>query len=121
MLSKLHTTTAKELNRMDMKVGRRVWYQYWDGHITYQTSYFARLKYVHQNPVHHRVVENAENYPWCSAAWFAQRARPSFYRTVDSFKIDHVQVRDDFDVLRISPEAESGVKPPHSKSISPAS
>ena len=115
MLSKLHTTTAIEMNRWDESPGRRVWYQYFDSHITYQTSYLSRLKYVHQNPVHHGVVTVAEEYPWCSAAWFAKQARPAFYQTVQNFKIDKVNVHDEFEVVRVDTEEKSGVKPPHSE------
>ncbi|MFA6451406.1 MAG: transposase [bacterium] len=95
-ISKLHTITAKWLNKLDEKSERKVWYQYWDSHITHQKSYLARLKYVHYNPQHHGVVKNAEEYPWCSARWFARNADDSFRRIVDSFKTDRLTVQDDF-------------------------
>src|SRR5258708_10278371 len=37
----LHTVTAKELNRLDEPPRRRVWFQYWDSHLTYPRSYLA--------------------------------------------------------------------------------
>ena len=115
-LSKLHTLSVRELNRQDKQPGRKVWFQYFDTHITFTNSYLPRLKYVHQNPVHHGVVKCAENYPWCSAAWFARTARPAFRATVEGFKTDTLCVADAFvpEVPAASP-AESGVKPPHSK------
>ncbi|MDA0322191.1 MAG: transposase [Verrucomicrobia bacterium] len=117
MLSKLHSTTARTLNQWDSEAGRKVWYQYFDTRISHQTSYYARLKYVQENPVHHGLVSNAENYRWCSAAWFARNARPSFYRTIQSFKIDRVNVYDEFDAIEVSTEntIQSGVRPPHSR------
>lgn len=99
IVSKLHTTTAIELNKQDEAPGRKVWFQYYDSHITYQASYLARLKYVHQNAVHHKIATHAENYPWCSAAWFAQQAQPAFYKTVQSFRTDRIKVTDDFDAI----------------------
>jgi putative transposase len=117
MLSKLHTKTAIQLNEWDDAPGRRVWFEYWDSHITYPASYFSRLRYVHQNPVHHGIVANAENYPWCSAAWFARSARPAFVKTISGFKIDRVNVKDDFEPVGIDSAVKSGVKPPHSKNI----
>ena len=95
-LGQLHTCTAEHLNRLDGMPGRRVWYQSWDTAITYQTSYFARLRYVHDNPVHHGVVRTATAYPWCSAGWFERTASRAFQHTVASFKIDRVKVYDDF-------------------------
>jgi hypothetical protein len=59
-------------------------FQYWDSHITFETSYLARLNYF---TIIRYVTELAENYRWCSAAWFAQHAKASFVSTVRSFKI----------------------------------
>ena len=116
VLSKLHTLSARELNQQDNLPGRKIWFQYFDTHITFPNSYFPRLKYVHQNPVHHGIVNCAENYPWCSAAWFAQSARPAFRATVEGFKTDRIAVADAFDTqLPAASPTESGVKPPHSK------
>jgi len=33
---------------------------------------------------------------WCSASWFARNAPPAFVNMVKSFKIDQVQVPDEF-------------------------
>ncbi len=96
LVSRLHEYSAKKLNRMDTTPGRKVWHNYWDSHITHQTSYFARLRYVHQNPVHHGIVENASNYPWCSQAWLEQHAERSFVNTLARFKTDRISVLDDF-------------------------
>lgn len=95
-IGKLHMTTAKQLNEWDGTAGRKVWFQYWDSHITFERSYLARLNYVHNNPAHHGVTELAENYPWCSASWFAGNASPAFVSTVKSFKMDKIEVPDDF-------------------------
>jgi putative transposase len=45
MLGKLHGAAALELNAQDGTRGRKVFYQYWDTHITYQRSCLARLNY----------------------------------------------------------------------------
>ena len=96
VIGKLHRVTAKELNRQDGTPGRKVWFQYWDTHITHQRSYLARLNYVHHNPVKHGVALQAANYRWCSAAWFAAHSTPAFRATVESFAADEVNVPDDF-------------------------
>lgn len=96
MLGKLHTLTARDLNRLDGTPGRRVWFNYRDTHLTFEKSYLARLAYVHTNPVKHGLVPVADQYAWCSADWFRQRAETSFYETVMSFKTDRVNVEDNF-------------------------
>jgi putative transposase len=94
LIRKLHSVTARALNQEDVTPGRRVWFQYWDSHITFERAYLARLNYVHHNPVHHGLVLDAERSPWCSAAWFARVADSAFYRTVSSFPIDRLSVQE---------------------------
>ena len=101
MLSKLHTLSAREFNLQDRMPGRKVWFQYFDTHITYLPSYYARLKYVHENPVHHKVVSCATNYRWCSAGWFERTADTAFRKTVQGFKTDRIKVNDAFDSVMI--------------------
>jgi putative transposase len=94
----LHTLTAKEINRLDETPGRRVWFQYWDSHLTYLRSYLARLNYVHCNAVRHGLVRLAARYPWSSAGWFEREAEKSFYQTVMRIRSDRIKVMDDFRV-----------------------
>jgi putative transposase len=96
MLNKLHASSAKVVNALDGTPGRKVWHQFWDTRLTYERSYLARLNYVHQNPVHHRLVTNATAYPWCSAAKFEVEAPVSFQRTVAVMPMDQLSVEDDF-------------------------
>ena len=98
MLRELHKYSAIAVNRRDAAKGRKVWFQYWDTQLTSEGSWLARLRYTHENAVHHGVVANAERYPWCSASWFARTARPAFVKTVQNMKIDRVKVFDEFDV-----------------------
>jgi putative transposase len=97
-VSHLHATTAKEINSQDETQGRKVWFQYWESHLTYQKSYLARLNYVHSNAVKHGLVLRAEQYEWSSAAWFQRRAERSFYETVMRMRSERVNMADDFRV-----------------------
>jgi putative transposase len=96
MTSELHQISAKRFNIQDNTKGRRVWFNYWETHITYQRSYYSRLKYVHDNPAHHKIIANAANYPWCSRAWFEREASSAFVNQIDSFKTDKLKIPDDF-------------------------
>jgi putative transposase len=57
------------------------------------------LNYVHQNPVKHGLVRVANQYPWCSAAWFERTASTAMVKSIYRFKTDSVRVVDDFDPL----------------------
>jgi putative transposase len=96
LIARLHEYSSKKLNRLDATTGRKVWHNYWDTHITHQTSFFSRLRYVHQNPVHHGVAENASSYEWCSQYWLEQNASRAFVNTLARFKTDRINVHDTF-------------------------
>jgi putative transposase len=51
---------------------------------------------VHQNAVKHGLVAVANQYPWCSAAWFENAATPAQVKTIYAFKTDRLHVRDDY-------------------------
>jgi len=96
LIAKLHMRTAKRLNEWDTAPGRKVWHQYWDTRITFPSSLLARLNYVHHNPTHHGVVNDATCYPWCSAGWYRQHVTSAQWNTLRSFKADRLNVPDDF-------------------------
>jgi putative transposase len=97
MLGVLHEKTAKWINRLDGATGRQVWHNFRDTRLTYEKSYLARLNYVHQNPVKHRLVPVANLYPWCSARWFERTATSAQVKTVYRFKTGQLTVPDDFE------------------------
>jgi len=99
MIHWFHITSAKAVNEHDGVRGRRVWFQYRDTQLTFERSWLARLRYTHENAVHHGLVHNATHYRWCSASWFANYARPSFVKTVQSIKIDAIKVYDDYKTI----------------------
>jgi putative transposase len=96
LLHDLHGVSALRLNDLDHLPGRKVWFNFWDTKLTLQHSYLARLNYVHQNAVKHKLVRVANQYAWCSAAWFERVASPAQVKSIYGFKIDRVKVEDDF-------------------------
>ena len=95
-LHDLHGVSAREMNKLDGVSDRKVWFNFRDTKLTIQHSYLARLNYVHQNAVKHKLVSVANQYPWCSAAWFERVASPAQVKAIYGFKIDRVKVEDDF-------------------------
>jgi putative transposase len=98
MLSVLHVKTAEWINKLDRTLGRQVWFNFRETRLSYQKSYLARLNYVHQNAVKHGLVPVANQYPWCSAAWFERTASAAMVKSIYRFKIDRVSQQDDFEV-----------------------
>jgi putative transposase len=57
----LHRELATQLNHLDGTPSRRVMYEFWDTHLTFEKSWLARLNYVHQNAVKHGLVPRRES------------------------------------------------------------
>jgi putative transposase len=93
---RVHTLSSRDINLLDGTDGRKVWHRCWDTRLSIETSYLARLNYVRCNAVKHGLVRVPEDYEFCSASWFAERAKRSFFETVASFGIEEVNVEDDF-------------------------
>jgi putative transposase len=96
LIQRMHSQFSLALNLKQGKPGRKVWHQYWDTCLTLSASYYARLNYVINNPVHHGLVSVAANYPYCSAGLVERGWRSAFRRKVQSFKYDRIHGRDDF-------------------------
>jgi putative transposase len=95
MIRKLHSLTTRELNRRDHQPGRtRLWQNFRETCLTHQRSYLARLHYVHQNAVHHRLVAVGSDWKWCSAALFKKAVTPAWLRTITSFRYDEIAAKD---------------------------
>jgi putative transposase len=99
VVKQLHGETSRELNRRDGTPGRVVWHNFWDTELTFEKSYLARLNYVHQNAVKHGLAPVACRYRWCSAAWFERTATRAQIATIYRFKIDTLNVHDDFEPI----------------------
>jgi len=92
----IHGRSSINLNKSDNAPGRKVWFEFWDTCLTYENSYYARLKYVMNNPVHHVIVKNAEDYESCSAGFFKFNADKRIRKRLESYKTENLDISDDF-------------------------
>ena len=97
MLNLLHSKTAIWINNRDGTPGRKVWLNFRETRLTFMKSHLARLHYVHQNAVKHNLVPVANQYPWCSAAWFERTVSPAMVKSIYKFKTDDLNVRDEYE------------------------
>ena len=102
MLSELHSLEARECNQRDSTPGRKVWFQFRDTELTFEKSWMARLRYTHENAVHHGLVRVAGHYPWGSASWFERTAPRSFVESIGRFGLERIRIPDDFDVVPVA-------------------
>jgi len=96
LIRKFHSISAREVNTLDRAPSRKVWFQYCDTHLTFAKSYYARMNYVHQNAVRHRLVTDASAYPWCSAGWFGRSASPAYVRRISGLSMNALNIPDEY-------------------------
>ena len=94
-LRHLHGAATRDINRLDGTPGcSRRWQNFRETHLTLPRGYLARLNDVHRNPVHHKLVPLATQWPWCSAAAFKAAASPAWVKTISSFRYDQIARED---------------------------
>jgi len=66
IIKKIHGKSAVLLNKFSKQLGRKIWYAYWDECIRDEKDFYAKLNYIHFNPVKHGYVDAPEFYK-CSS------------------------------------------------------
>jgi len=61
VVASIHGKSAIEINKIDKKIGRQIWYQYWDYCIRDEDDYFRHMNYIHHNPIKHGYIQSIEN------------------------------------------------------------
>jgi putative transposase len=96
IITNIHKFSAMRTNKRDGVTGRKIWWNYWDSVITYERSYYARLNYIHFNPVRHGYADHPLNYRFSSYRNF-HNADPERAETMfKEYPFDQVRVKDDF-------------------------
>jgi putative transposase len=72
LVRSVHRFTSGRWNVEDGRHGRQVWWNFRDKCISYERSFYARLNYIHWNPVKHGLVERPEDYPFSSYRAFLE-------------------------------------------------
>ncbi len=75
-VSSYHKLTARNWNKADGKIGRAVWWNYFDTCIKDRRDFFAKLNYIHWNPVRHGIVSRPEDYLYSSYNSFMEDRQP---------------------------------------------
>jgi putative transposase len=96
LIRNVHTFSARELNKLDRCPGRRVWWNYWDTCITNERSYYARLNYIHWNPVRHGVVTRPEQYRFSSYRDYYNLDDNRMRNLERDYPFDSIKVFDEF-------------------------
>lgn len=72
-IGKTHGRTSRTWNLEDGRLGRRVWFNFFDRDMKSNRHYWASLNYVHNNAVHHGYVERWQDWPYSSVHQYLER------------------------------------------------
>lgn len=62
-----------DLNSLENKKGRQVWWSYWDNCIRDEETFYKRFNYIHHNPVKHGYVKRCEDYEFSSYNYYLKK------------------------------------------------
>ncbi len=96
IIKEIHKFTALKLNKEDKIIGRKVWWNYWDTCITFEHSCFARLNYIHYNPVKHGYVSTPQDWNFSSYLEFHNTDSIEANRIGKMYPFDKMKLKDDF-------------------------
>jgi len=96
IINNIHRYTAHKINEINSTPGMKVWWNYWDTCLTYENSYYARLNYIHFNPVKHGYVDDPTKWKFSSYNEFCELDYPEAKKVEKEFPFDRVKVFDEF-------------------------
>jgi len=97
VIKKIHSRSAVWLNKSSKKAGRKIWYQYWDECIRDERDYYAKINYIHWNPVRHGYVDAPELYKFSSYnSYLNLRGEEWLNGILKCFPVEEVKNNDDY-------------------------
>ena len=71
-MKRFNGRTSYELNILDNRQGRNIWYSYWDSCIQGERDFWTRFNYIHTNPVKHGYVQKPEDWHFSSYRYYVR-------------------------------------------------
>jgi putative transposase len=97
LIRKIHSKSAVLLNKISDQQGRKIWYQYWDECIRDEKDFYAKLNYIHFNPVKHGYVDSPESYKFSSYNIYLEIEGENWLNYISKcFPASKVEKGDDF-------------------------
>ncbi|MFQ6083573.1 MAG: transposase [Candidatus Aminicenantia bacterium] len=90
--------SAFDLNKLENKKGRQIWWNYWDNCIRNEETFYKRFNYIHHNPVKHNHSKNLEDYKFSSYNFYINKFGSEYINSIwERYPIiDFSDEQDDF-------------------------
>jgi len=96
-MSELNGASAREINKEEHVIERKIWWNYYDHIIRGEADFFKHLNYIHQNPIKHGLTKDF-GYQFSSYdAWVTKRGRGYLDQAFEKYPIvDFKSFNDEF-------------------------
>ena len=96
-MGELNGASAREINKADHVIDRKIWWNYYDHIIRDETDFFKHLNYIHQNPIKHGLTKDF-SYGFSSYdEWVKKKGREYLDHAYESYPIiDFKSFNDEF-------------------------
>ncbi len=72
-LGRFHGRSSRKWNLEDNQIGRKVWFNYFERPVFFESQFWAIMNYIHHNPVQHDYVEHWTDWQFSSAMRFVSQ------------------------------------------------
>jgi putative transposase len=108
LIGKIHAGYSVEMNRMENRMGRKIWQGYWDWCIRSEKDFCVHFNYIHHNPIKHRYAQKMVDYGFSSYRYWLDKKGEDWMTSIfqDYPVIDFTVANDDFSNERLTPEIQ---------------
>lgn len=75
-INNFHANSSRELNTLENKQGRKIWWNYFDKCLESEKDFWTRFNYIHNNPIKHgyvRSLNELKNYKFSSYDFYLKK------------------------------------------------
>jgi len=98
-VGRLHGKVSYIINKKEKRVGRKIFYQYWDWCIRNEKDFYIHFNYTHINSIKHGLIEDFEqlvNYKYCSfGSWLKKEGREFVFDCLAQYPVRDFEVKGD--------------------------
>ncbi len=100
LINNVHKYSAiwinKNINTVNIRSNKKVWHNYWDTCIDFESSYFARINYIWNNPVKHGYVEESQEWKFGSFYELYRNDQVNIQTILNNYPSDRIKIRDEY-------------------------
>lgn len=95
-MGELNGSSAREINKADGVLERKIWWNYYDHIIRGETDFFKHLNYIHQNPIKHGLSKSFEYQFSSYDGWVEKKGKEYLDHAFEKYPIIDFVANEDY-------------------------